>query len=553
MVRLNQIAIAVMTAALCCNACKTTGTPEADYASRESVSGIEDEPGCYLSKETVAALMERGNLEAPDRREIISLMEESEGDCADIESAIPSTNDPQVVKLLLKAILGENAKKDDWAPSILMRENVMRDDYFRKLKEAGIPRRIGEKIEVGMEVPEGDEFVKEAREIIQRSIADNREIIKMLIDAGADVNAATSEGATPLSSTDDPETIRLLLAAGANPGGAASSRAISRIPPIYFVEKDGLKEVRNPPCHSPIVHAAYNLGALEALLAAGANPNAATCSGDTALGNVFMASFLSMDRRRELATILTKGGADINMMVKAKEYYNNPINNSTILCYVAGIEDLESVKLALELGADPGKVCESDQVPLTQTTHPEIIRQLLAAGADPNAEPLKQLRMSKQTESGEALDQYDIRPYFLPIMNSADEPESLELLLNAGADPNAETHSGETALYKVFETKDMIRKRKLAKMLIDAGANINHIKVFKRANNEIAYENIISAHLILSVDDKEVEDVIESMKLAIELGADVNSLCKYGVNILERTDNHKIIRYLESVGAKACK
>ena len=119
----------------------------------------------------------------------------------------------------------------------------------------------------------------------------------------------------------------------------------------------------------------------------------------------------------------------------------------------------------------------------------------------------------------------------------------------AGADPNAETNSGSTALSTVFLSRDITisltdylkkdwfsieKKRELANILIKAGADINR-----------GSENCLCE----LVKDSDFENNLESIKLAIELGADVNKACD-DENILEMTDNPEVIKILKEAGAK---
>ncbi len=135
---------------------------------------------------------------------------------------------------------------------------------------------------------------------------------------------------------------------------------------------------KNSPRNLPIVQAANHPESLKLLLAAGADPNVETNDGDTALFKVLLSEFLTLEKKRELASILVKGGADINYSIKNHE---SSFADSTVLCELVHRDETESIKLAIELGADVSKACNDNENILEQTNNPEIIQILKAAGA----------------------------------------------------------------------------------------------------------------------------------------------------------------------------
>ncbi|MBO4351656.1 MAG: ankyrin repeat domain-containing protein, partial [Proteobacteria bacterium] len=233
------------------------------------------------------------------------------------ETAIMLTNDPEVAKLLLNAGADIHVT-DHIGRSVLMRYDVARENNMMKAMEMGIDRQIMDYAEVDKDI--GTPHYNTAKDIIKRGIDNNREIIKLLIEAGADVNASAYDGRTALTNTNDPETIKLLLNAGANPNGgkphysdkikdelkkleqqksktsdADESERLEKLIEDYkrmleensqqqdfkrMLEEESIQEAGTAnyifttlPRELPIVQAANNPESLKLLLAAGADPN----------------------------------------------------------------------------------------------------------------------------------------------------------------------------------------------------------------------------------------------------------------------------------------
>jgi ankyrin repeat protein len=110
----------------------------------------------------------------------------------------------------------------------------------------------------------------------------DRRILALLLKDGADINARNDEGVTLLHILTDPDAVSVVIAAGAD---------------IEAVDAEGW---------TPLLMAANEqdrIEVIEALLAAGANPNARGRKGETAL------SFARSRGDVELAGILVRAGA----------------------------------------------------------------------------------------------------------------------------------------------------------------------------------------------------------------------------------------------------
>ena len=78
-------------------------------------------------------------------------------------------------------------------------------------------------------------------------------------------------------------------------------------------------------------------------------------------------------------------------------------------------------------------------------------------------------------------------------------------------------------------------------MLLDAGADINH----KNNRNETIITSIIQ---MTNAAPDEHEKYIESLKLAIELGADLSVVCEENQKLSEQTNNQEVIKILKEAG-----
>ena len=318
----------------------------------------------------------------------------------------------------------------------------------------------------------------------------NTEIAKILINAGADVNATNKHGDTPLmkiSKYGKTEIAKILIDAGAN------------------------VNAKNNYGETPLMYAFENKDAemVKLLIAAGANVNVnlAIKSPDF-IEPALMYAVKNEDT--ETAKLLISAGADVN--AKDIQY------GGTALMYAVKNEDTEMVKLLIAAGADVNAKNKFDTTPLMFATYfrfnEELIKLLIAAGADVNAknddgqtalmstllhnpEPTANLlitdgntrkeygdaatlaRTLKQIFTGSAKlliaagadvntkDKWCKTPLMLAAQYG--HPEITKLLIDTGADVNAKDHQGKTPLmhaldYRITET---------AKILIAAGADVN--------------------------------------------------------------------------------
>lgn len=207
-------------------------------------------------------------------------------------------------------------------------------------------------------------------------------------------------------------------------------------------------------------------GAVEKLLAAGADPSATDQNGESAL--------MYASKRGYTYTVKTllAAGADVNY--KIEKY------GSTALSFATdgeqGDNQADTVKVLLEAGANPNINLTAGWTPLTMAAaggRTEVVKTLLAGGADPNFKEMGECPALHcavyngvdGTEMAKALFKAgaDINEIYedrtpLMIAVTTDNNELVKFLLDAGADPNLKSSEGLTALTiaKVRENTDII-------------------------------------------------------------------------------------------------
>ncbi len=166
--------------------------------------------------------------------------------------------------------------------------------------------------------------------VADAAMAGNRAVVQALVSQHADVNAAQGDGTTALhwaAFHDDVEMMKMLLAAGANPKAATRDGAIT---PLFMACTNG------------------SAPAIEALLAAGADANAANANGTTALMTAAASGSVPALK------VLLDHGADI----KAKE----SVHGQTALMFAAALGRTDAVRFLLSRGAEPNVATASHPV-----------------------------------------------------------------------------------------------------------------------------------------------------------------------------------------------
>ena len=423
-------------------------------------------------------------------------------------------------------------------------------DAARSTDREAIRRLVLEKIDVNAAEPDGTTALHWA------SYRDDGESADLLIKAGANVNAANDLGATPLwtaSLNGSATMVRRLLQAGANPNAAL----LLGETPLMVASRSGNPDV------------------VEQLLARGANVNARAARGQTAL------MWAVSQKHPDVVKVLLSHRADVHERSEswrqmeavsphgAPEYNREiPYGNNTPLMFAARVGDLASAKLLVAAGANVNDQDAWGISVVTLAAHSgflDLVEFLLDKGADPN----------KSTAGFTALHEAIMR---------RDEP-LVRTLLAHGADPQARLQAwtptrrqssdlhfepelvGATPLWLAarFSQPNVMRR------LVELGAD----PLFVHRSDRIvdgkdgrAYDHKLEATTALMAavgmggggnawvpPDRSQREalMLETVKLAIDLGVDVNAVNTDGRTALDAAKALKfetVATYLVSKGAK---
>jgi ankyrin repeat protein len=376
--------------------------------------------------------------------------------------------------------------------------------------------------------------------------------VDQLIRAGAHVNAANDIGVTPLwaaSVHGSASIVKRLLDAGANPNAAL----LSGETPLMAASRSGRTD------------------AVQVLLAKGANPNARGPRGQTAL------TWAVAEKHADVVKALLIGGADVHartdswtQMMAVPPHglpeYNRliPHGADTALMFAARAGDLDSAKLLVEAGAN---VNDHDAWGVSATSlaafsgHGEFARYLLDKGADPNndtpgftalhvaimrrdeatiaallargADPNAVVKV--WTPTRRASDDY----HFMPALVGATpywlaarftQPAVMRLLAKHGADPKVIHESN----YVQGEGYQRRKERTTAIMAaLGMGGGTAWLPVDRARRDAL---------------------ILETVQLAVELGADVNAATVDGRTALDSARAQKydaVAAFLTERGAAA--
>jgi len=379
-----------------------------------------------------------------------------------------------------------------------------------------------------------------------------------LIRSGANVNAATDLGVTPLwlaAQNGGEKMVARLLAAGANPNAAL----VAGETPVMVAARSGKAAV------------------VEQLVAKGANVNARGARKQTAL------MWAVAQKHPDVVKVLLAHGADVSlrserwsqvMAVPPHGYlpYNReiPAGEETALLFAARVGDLESTKLLVAAGANVDDADAWGVSAVTLAAHSgfdEVVEFLLEKGADPNA----------------------MKAGFAPIHEAIMRRDEAMVasLLDHGADPNATLQTwtptrrssddwnfapelvGATPLWLAarFTEPNVVR------MLVKRGADPKFIQhgdrmVEGRGEAFVHRLDVTTAVMAatgmgggkawvpLAPNTREAREaaMLDTVKLGVELGVDVNAANVDGRTALDGAQALKyesVIAFLKDHGAKA--
>jgi uncharacterized protein len=408
--------------------------------------------------------------------------------------------------------------------------------------------------------------------------------VRSLLKQHADVNAPQADGATALAWAayrDDAEMADLLIAAGAKENTANA----------YGI--------------TPLMLACTNRSAamVDKLLKAGANPNAASVfAGETALmrcaatGNVETVKSLlaagadvkvkdarqghtalmrALARKHiEVARALIAGGADVNARANS---------GFTPLMFAAQQGDMDSAKMLLEAGAKVNEATNGEGLWQGDTAlllaslsgHEALSIFLLDKGADPNAADengftalhfavLKGLARITRVQP---------RSY-TPYLNRPPMMELIKSLLAHGANPNAQVktefggdkfYKAEATPFRPYEplqgTVSPVGATAFLMAAISYDADVMRLLAAAGADPKLATTENVTPLMVaaglgrqryMNIVADEEKKALEAIKVALELGADVNAADSSGLTALHGAvfiGSNPIVQFLVDKGA----
>ncbi|MDH5656751.1 MAG: ankyrin repeat domain-containing protein [Spirochaetia bacterium] len=304
-------------------------------------------------------------------------------------------------------------------------------------------------------------FFTECASIHEISSAGDTRKLEILLLIGENPNSVDKHGLTPLfyaCANGHPDTVRMLLQAGAEvnfqtrkgltPLHNAAAYKREHIQILDMLIKAGADvNMRNEEGAAPLHNATFGWGAqiqiVDILIQSGADVNVKNKSGTTPLLNA------ASSGRLDIARMLIGSGAKVD---------ERDMEGTTALLRATYYGNLDMVRLLLSAGASARVIANDGTSPLMNSTrwrsHPwrPLTRLMIDAGVDPN------VRSRQKGFEG-----------WTALMNACvlGDLEILKMLINAGADVNAENSAGGTPLYITM----LYNHDEAARILMERGAD----------------------------------------------------------------------------------
>ncbi|KDQ18633.1 hypothetical protein BOTBODRAFT_29017 [Botryobasidium botryosum FD-172 SS1] len=332
-------------------------------------------------------------------------------------------------------------------------------------------------------------------------------IMRVLLDAGAELEATDNCNDTPLSlatSNGRSSSVKFLLDAGANPLSYGDKGCPTPGPVVKFLqnphEADAVAELMEATAdihlkdeceHTPITRAAWlgSPAAVIALLNAGADPNSYGRHNNRPLH--FAAELMAHPEGPDAIRALIKAGAQVDAM---NHYGITPL----LLAALQG--SAPAVQLLLQAGANQHARSSSGCSPLHysfalmgHSEGEEALRALLSAGLRPSTigadgmtpvlraafhgspSAVRLLRQSRENLVVRCEFDRDPFQFAAEMMRYQDGADVISVLLEAGMNPNTQNDAGISLLQFAVEKRFI----SLAKVLLAAGATPTFAMVWR--------------------------------------------------------------------------
>ena len=377
-------------------------------------------------------------------------------------------------------------------------------------------------------------------------------VVKLLLAAGADPNARSADGATPLmtaAASGSVDAVRFLLDRGADVNAADTARGQTAL--MFAAAADRAPVVAELLARGGAVAAASTLVTLggggvrqgsNSAPAAPGSPDrlnqykAARRARAMAMGGLSALHFAARDGQLNATRALVEGGADVNQPSGA--------DRSTPIVIAISSGHYQLAKYLLDQGADPNRANDDGLAPLYATiekqfapvswsptrpvdqervTHIELIKALLARGADPNARLTKKLWFRPSDHDDVWIGTAGTTPFWRAAF--ANDVEAMRLLIVNGADPNITSLEGHTPLMAaagVGWTANLHRtvadaRVETVKLCLELGNSINAVDAF----------SYTALHVAAYRGDNEL------VKFLVEKGARLDTRTIFGTSVTD--------------------